>query len=49
MPTVTVRLPNAVIAGIDALAASREKSRTDIIREILKQALDAQPKAKKGK
>ncbi len=46
---VTVRLPAAVIAGLDALAKSAGKSRTDIVREILEEALAAQTKAKKGK
>lgn len=48
-PTVTLRLPAPLIAGLDALAESGGKSRTDIMREILEQALNAQPKAKKGK
>jgi predicted transcriptional regulator len=48
-PTVTIRLPAAVITGLDALAKVGGKSRTDVMREILEQALDAQPKAKKPK
>jgi hypothetical protein len=48
-PMVTVRLPAAVIARIDARTKEGGKSRTDVMREILIQALAAQPKARKPK
>jgi hypothetical protein len=44
-PTVTIRLPAALIAGLDALAKVRRATRTDIMREILEQALAATPSA----
>jgi hypothetical protein len=46
---VTVRLPDALIAGIAKLAKDSRESRSDILRRLIEQALGTQPQGLRGK
>jgi len=48
-PTITIRLPEPLIDGLDKLAEERGISRSDVMRHLVEQKLAAQAKAKKGK
>jgi hypothetical protein len=39
MPTITIRLPAELIAGLDKLATGRGSNRSDALREIVESAL----------
>lgn len=39
MPVVAIRLPAEILRSLDALAKDEEKTRTEVMREIMEQAL----------
>ena len=45
-PTITIRLPAALISGLDKLAAEQGSNRSDVLREIVENALPQRETAK---
>jgi predicted transcriptional regulator len=45
---VPVRIPQELLRKLDAIAKQQDRSRNYIIRELLKQAIEAKPKGRKG-
>ena len=45
MKTLTVRLPDALVAEIEAESHERQRSKSDVVRERLSRRAYAQPKA----
>jgi len=43
--SVTIRIPEALLATIDDRAAANKASRSEVMRQLLEQALDAAQKA----
>jgi metal-responsive CopG/Arc/MetJ family transcriptional regulator len=48
-PIITARFPPKLTEQVEAWATEQKTSRSDAIRQLVEQALAAQPKAKKGK
>lgn len=45
MKTITIKVPDFLNASLDAAAANRKKSKSEIVRDALLQALSAEPKS----